>query len=137
MKIYHGSISIIRKPIYGYGSPYNDYGLGFYCTEEKELAKEWAVDYELDGYANCYELDLSNLLNGNTPEQVDELIKSIGIPLSLSSQDAVDKALAAYNALSDADKAKVNNYPLLSDYLAQLQKLKENAGNNVPKTGVE
>lgn len=61
MKIYHGSISIIRKPIYGYGSPYNDYGLGFYCTEEKELAKEWAVDYELDGYANCYELDLSNL----------------------------------------------------------------------------
>lgn len=84
-----------------------------------------------------FELDLSNLLNGNTPEQVDELIKSIGIPLSLSSQDAVDKALAAYNALSDADKAKVNNYPLLSDYLAQLQKLKENAGNNVPKTGVE
>ncbi|MBO4703753.1 MAG: DUF3990 domain-containing protein [Bacilli bacterium] len=61
MKIYHGSISIIKQPIFGYGSPYNDYGLGFYCTEEIEKAKEWAVDYELDGYSNCYELDISNL----------------------------------------------------------------------------
>lgn len=61
MKIYHGSISIIKKPIFGYGNPYNDYGLGFYCTTEKEKAKEWAVDYELDGYSNCYELNLKNL----------------------------------------------------------------------------
>ena len=61
MKIYHGSINIIEKPIYGYGKPYNDYGRGFYCTESLELAKEWAVSYELDGYANCYELDISNL----------------------------------------------------------------------------
>lgn len=61
MKIYHGSTIVIKKPIYGYGNPHNDYGLGFYCTEEKDKAKEWAVDYELDGYSNCYELDLSNL----------------------------------------------------------------------------
>ena len=61
MVIYHGSINIIKKPIYGYGNPYNDYGLGFYCTVEKEKAMEWAVDYELDGYANSYELDLKNL----------------------------------------------------------------------------
>ena len=61
MKIYHGSLGIIKKPIYGYGNPYNDYGIGFYCTESKELAKEWAVANELDGYANCYELDLSDL----------------------------------------------------------------------------
>lgn len=61
MTIYHGSISIIKKPIFGYGNPYNDYGLSFYCTTEKEKAKEWAVDYELDGYSNCYELNLKNL----------------------------------------------------------------------------
>ena len=61
MKIYHGSINIIEKPIYVYGKPNNDYGLGFYCTETLELAKEWSVDYELDGYANCYELDLTDL----------------------------------------------------------------------------
>ena len=40
MKIYHGSEFCIEKPEYGKGKPYNDYGLGFYCTEEIELAKE-------------------------------------------------------------------------------------------------
>ena len=39
MIIYHGSKDIIKKPIYGIGNPKNDYGLGFYCTENLELAK--------------------------------------------------------------------------------------------------
>lgn len=59
--IYHGSVSIIEKPQYGFGKPYNDYGLGFYCTESLELAKEWAVDKTHDGYANKYCLDTSGL----------------------------------------------------------------------------
>lgn len=65
--IYHGSINIIKEPIYGYGKKYNDYGLGFYCTENIELAKEWAVNKDKDGYANIYELDISdlNILNLN------------------------------------------------------------------------
>ena len=25
-KLYHGSSSIIEKPLFGYGKPYNDYG---------------------------------------------------------------------------------------------------------------
>ena len=59
--IYHGSISIIEKPIFGYGKPYNDYGMGFYCTESLELAKEWAVSEGKNGYANKYKLDLTGL----------------------------------------------------------------------------
>ena len=59
--IYHGSINIIKEPIYGYGKKYNDYGLGFYCIESIELAKEWAVNKDKDGYANIYELDISDL----------------------------------------------------------------------------
>ena len=59
--IYHGSINIIKEPIYGYGKKYNDYGLGFYCTENIELAKEWAVNKYKDGYVNIYELDISDL----------------------------------------------------------------------------
>lgn len=61
VKIYHGSKFIVEKPRHGSGKPYNDYGLGFYCTEEIKLAKEWAVGNESNGYANCYELDLSGL----------------------------------------------------------------------------
>lgn len=66
--IYHGSENIIKKPEYGKGKPYNDYGLGFYCTEYPDLAKEWACDDKHGGYANKYELDMTDLkildLNG-------------------------------------------------------------------------
>lgn len=60
-KIYHGSSKIIEKPLFGYGKRYNDYGLGFYCTDSLEMAKEWGVNKEQDGYANVYELDCYNL----------------------------------------------------------------------------
>ena len=59
--IYHGSDHIIEVPIFHGGKPHNDYGYGFYCTESSEMAKEWAVSEEHDGYANCYELDLQGL----------------------------------------------------------------------------
>ena len=68
-KIYHGSIKVIEKPVFGYGNIHNDYGLGFYCTEDLELAKEWAVNEIQDGYANIYEVELEglNILNLNQP----------------------------------------------------------------------
>ena len=60
MIIYHGSKDIIEKPEFGKGNQKNDYGLGFYCTENVELAKEWACsNNETNGYANEYEIDLS------------------------------------------------------------------------------
>lgn len=40
--IFHGSPEIREKPVYGLGKKYNDYGQGFYCTQNIELAKEWA-----------------------------------------------------------------------------------------------
>lgn len=67
--IYHGSDKIIEKPVWGFGKTYNDYGLGFYCTQNLDMAKEWSVNYNRDGYVNCYEVDFSDLqilnLNGN------------------------------------------------------------------------
>jgi len=59
--IYHGSQNIIKKPVFGKGNPNNDYGLGFYCTHEMDLAKEWACTEEKSGYSNQYALDLSGL----------------------------------------------------------------------------
>lgn len=59
--MYHGSEKIIKKPVYGFGKTYNDYGLGFYCTDSLEMAKEWGVGREKNGYANCYELDDTGL----------------------------------------------------------------------------
>lgn len=61
VRLYHGSEHIIARPEYGKGARHNDYGKGFYCTEQIELAKEWACAKQKNGYANIYELDLSEL----------------------------------------------------------------------------
>ena len=69
-RLYHGSSHIVDQPMYGYGKPYNDYGLGFYCTEDLNMAMEWGVDRNRDGYANCYEMDCEGLkiLDLNDPQ---------------------------------------------------------------------
>ncbi len=61
LTVYHGSPVVIEKPQFAIGNPNNDYGLGFYCTETLDLAKEWACSAETDGYANKYSLDMSDL----------------------------------------------------------------------------
>ena len=66
--IFHGSEKIIEHPIWGEGRKNNDFGIGFYCTESLELAKEWAVSSLRDGFANKYILDTKylNILNLNS-----------------------------------------------------------------------
>lgn len=59
--IWHGSDKIIERPEFGRGKPYNDYGLGFYCTESAEMAMEWGVGADHDGFANRYLLDCGEL----------------------------------------------------------------------------
>ena len=68
--VYHGSEKIIQQPIYGEGRKHNDYGVGFYCTENEELAKEWAVSSMHNGFSNKYTLDTEYLkvLDLNGPE---------------------------------------------------------------------
>ena len=57
MFLWHGSERILQKPAYGKGKPYNDYGTGFYCTESRDMAMEWAVQRVRSGYANHYLLN--------------------------------------------------------------------------------
>lgn len=59
--LYHGSDKIIEKPIFGAGKEYNDYGRGFYCTDTLDMAKEWGVGRDRNGYANRYELECDGL----------------------------------------------------------------------------
>ena len=61
MIIFHGSKQIVEVPQFGIGKKYNDYGQGFYCTENIELAKEWACPEKKDGYANQYRMHFDGL----------------------------------------------------------------------------
>ena len=61
LTLFHGSDHIVDAPTFGIGKPYNDYGLGFYCTEHRDMASEWAVGFDHDGFANEYRIDLDGL----------------------------------------------------------------------------
>jgi len=61
MIVYHGSDHIIETPLYNGSKRTNDYGYGFYTTENKELAMEWACSDNRDGFANIYELNTDGL----------------------------------------------------------------------------
>lgn len=93
-KIYHGSSEIIEKPEFGYGKPYNDYGLGFYCTEQIDMAREWGVSKEKDGIANCYEIDCSGLEILNLNDEKYCILHWLSILLE-NREFEVSSALAA------------------------------------------
>lgn len=59
--LYHGSTSKIEKPIFGFRNSKDDFGQGFYCTQDHELAKEWALKTGVDGFVNEYSIDDSKL----------------------------------------------------------------------------
>ena len=117
--LYHGSKQIVEVPIYGLGRKNNDFGQGFYCTESKELAKEWAVSSLSDGFANCYSLDTEYLstLNLNSPDYtilnwiavlVEHRLFSIRTPI----------ARRAKQYLIEHFGINVNAYDLITGYRA-------------------
>ena len=60
--IYHGSQQILENPAFPFKKkPYYDFGQGFYCTMDRELAMEWACPVKSDGYVNKYELKTEDL----------------------------------------------------------------------------
>lgn len=62
MRIYHGSDHIINKPLFGVGKEDNDYGSGFYTTQDKEKAEQWALVNGTDNaICNIYDIDEERL----------------------------------------------------------------------------
>lgn len=117
--IYHGSEKIIEHPTFGEGKRNNDYGLGFYCTANKELAKEWAVSYLSDGFSNCYTLDTEylNILNLNSPNYT--ILNWIAVLLEhrlFSIKTPVARRAKKY--LIDNFSINVNAFDLITGYRA-------------------
>jgi len=61
IELLHGSDHVIEKPELSLGKMNNDYGQGFYCTEDPSMAMEWACKNNTDGFVNKYVLDLESL----------------------------------------------------------------------------
>lgn len=60
MIVYHGSEKIVQIPQYKGSRAGTDFGSGFYCTENLEMAKSWCA-LRNGTYVNKYELKLDNL----------------------------------------------------------------------------
>ena len=119
LTIYHGSEQIVEVPTFGLGRKNNDFGLGFYCTESEELAKEWAVSSIRSGFSNRYTLDTEylNILNLNSPDYtilnwiavlVEHRLFSIKTPV----------ARRAKRYLIDNFGVNVNAFDLITGYRA-------------------
>lgn len=119
LTLYHGSEQIVEEPAFGKGRENNDFGLGFYCTESPELAKEWAVSSLRNGFSNRYTLDTEYLkvLNLNSPDftilnwiavLVEHRLFSIKTPV----------ANRAKRYLIDNFGINVNAYDLIAGYRA-------------------
>ena len=119
LTIYHGSKQIVEVPTFGEGRKNNDFGLGFYCTESNDLAKEWAVSSLQDGFSNRYTLDaeLLNCLKLNSPDYtilnwmavlVEHRLFSIKTPV----------ARRAKQYLIEQFGINVNAYDLITGYRA-------------------
>lgn len=117
--IYHGSEQVVEVPTFGLGRKNNDFGLGFYCTESEDLAKEWAVSSLRNGFSNRYTLDTEylNILNLNSPDYtilnwiavlVEHRLFSIKTPV----------ARRAKRYLIDNFGINVNAYDLITGYRA-------------------
>ena len=117
--IYHGSEQIVEEPTFGKGKKHNDFGLGFYCTESDNLAKEWAVSSLRNGFSNKYTLDTEylNILNLNSPDYtilnwiavlVEHRVFSLKTPV----------ARRAKRYLIDNFSVNVNAFDLITGYRA-------------------
>ena len=70
MKIYHGSLEIIKCPEIRVSNRTLDYGTGFYTTTNREQAEDWVMRRksqanEKVGFINVYEIDLNAIRNSN------------------------------------------------------------------------
>lgn len=117
MKIYHGSDKIVRKPLFGVGKKDNDYGSGFYTTEDIEKAQEWAIiNGEKDSaYCNEYEIDTSDLYileldTYGTLAWISEVAYNRGTDSKISQEIG--------NKLAEKYKVDTNNADIIIGYRA-------------------
>ena len=61
MILYHGSAKRIEHPFPDGGNAFNDFGDGFYCTQHRLLAGEWACSSVRGGFINEYSFNTDGL----------------------------------------------------------------------------
>lgn len=123
MLIYHGSSQIIEVPQYGVGKPYNDYGMGFYCTENIEIAKEWSCSQMRNGFVNIYSIDMNELTVLNITKEYN-VLNWLAILLENRTFDGLSEL--GYRAKEYYYKRKIRDQQARDDYKMNLKNISFN-----------
>ena len=116
--LYHGSSKIIKAPTFRFGNPHNDYGLGFYCTENIELAKEWASSEAVDGFVNTYSIDLNGLSVCNLSKEY-HILNWMAVLLENRTFDlSSETALMARDYILETFKPSYQDFDVIIGYRA-------------------
>lgn len=72
IKLYHGSLEVVKNPEIREPNRTLDYGKGFYTTTSYEQARDWVLRHSKDkvkpdcGYVNIYEVDIDQVKSEHT-----------------------------------------------------------------------
>ena len=118
--LYHGSDHVIKEPIFGFGEIHNDYGLGFYCTFDKEMAKEWANRYIDSGFINKYQINMGNLKILDLTNEKYSVLNWMAILMHFRDISLANRELYAkrFSFLEKYFYIDVTNYDIVIGYRA-------------------
>ncbi len=119
LTLYHGSSFVIERPEFGKGNQFNDYGLGFYCTETLELVKEWACSMGQDGFANRYSFRTDGLSIMNLTDRNYSILNWLAILLvNRKFNLSIDIAARGKEYLASIFLPPYENYDVIIGYRA-------------------
>lgn len=119
IELLHGTDHIIEQPDFSLGKTNNDYGRGFYCTQELPMAQEWACKQNTDGFVNKYSLEQDSLKILNLLDGEHNILNWIALLLKnrtfrLSNEIAID----ARDYIIDNFSIDLNGYDIVIGYRA-------------------
>lgn len=119
IKLLHGTDHIIKIPDYSLGKPHNDYGQGFYCTEDVKMAKEWACKENKNGFVNEYNFNTDGLSVLNLLDGKHSVLNWIALLLKnriFTLQDEI--AIDARNYIIEHFSVNLGDYDVVIGYRA-------------------
>ena len=117
--LYHGSPRIIRTPRFGTGNAFNDFGIGFYCTDSPESAAFWASGHGHDGFVSTYRIDDRGLriLNLGSPSYC--ILHWLSILLSYREFDTLTpQAFQSKDYIRNVFSVDHQNYDIIAGWRA-------------------
>ncbi len=112
LTLFHGSSVVVSAPDVAKCKPGNDYGAGFYCTLDEDLASEWACARGQNGFVNRYSLCLEGLclidLEGSTYNVLNWLAVLLANRVCRGSTPTMQQAMQWLTANFSVDLSKAD-----------------------------